>query len=260
MNWELVEKVTGMIQNVTVIITVIVGAVWGYFKFVRFRTLKPRLEFSFDWLSSGGDGKEYIGVLALRLSNKGNTKVELRKNSEHRCILKYGIIPAAQTTEDLSIISLSDDQLQHCGRVFSAHKWIEPNETIDDVRVLHIRNEGARAIQFEVMIFDAHKHKWSASTAFPLTRDHPIASSQSEDEQDDSEDWKIDKEILGSRISDAKRLLSSLQEKDGRRGPLEKIIQEAELLLNRLEKDEITKTDFSENASKLIKKFSVYIS
>jgi len=49
MFWEIAEQITGTIQNAIAAISLVTGGLWGYYRFARFRTLKPRLEFSFDW-------------------------------------------------------------------------------------------------------------------------------------------------------------------------------------------------------------------
>jgi hypothetical protein len=72
-----------------------------------------------------------VAILTVRLRNPGNTKVDLRrKKDKHRCFLKYALITAAPVDDALSLISLPVDELEHLDTVFSAHKWIEPGETM----------------------------------------------------------------------------------------------------------------------------------
>ena len=231
MFWETANQVTSSIQNIITVIAICVGAVWGYFRFVRFRTLKPRLEFSFDWSNTPHEKVGYVVILTLRLSNKGNSKVDLRKDNRDMCLLKYATRKAMNTSNDLSIISAPCNKLKHLGRIFREHKWIEPGETIDDVRVFNIKERDIMAVQFEVRIYGTKK--WSSSVAFPLTDSHITDNSLSEDEQDEYEELEAAEELLRSRIAEAKLAIPiptgrlSDQEKE-----LADIMKESESLLD----------------------------
>ncbi len=227
MNWELANQISGTIQNVAAAIAVIGGAAWGYFRFIRFRTLKPRLDFSFHWSCSEGEGPRSVGIVTIKLSNRGNTKIDLRKDQRPRCFLKYALLTDGVADEELSLLSLPSERLEHLDVAFAAHKWIEPGETIDDVKALYIQKAGVVAVQFEVVIFGPQK--WSASAAFPLVR---TESSMSEDEQDTYEEWQAAKEELKSSLTRAKRTLSRRSGDD--KAGLEGVIEEAASLLTRL--------------------------
>ena len=53
---------------------------WAFFHFVRFRTLKKRVEFSFDWKASPTEGSSIVGILTVKLKNTCNTEIEIRKD------------------------------------------------------------------------------------------------------------------------------------------------------------------------------------
>lgn len=181
--WPLPEQTAKIVQSTIAALAIIVGGLWACFKFVRFRTLKPRLEFSFD-CSHSSDGKTgQIAILTLRLSNKGSTKVDLRKDGNPRCFLFYGLISAASTGDSLSVVNLPTRMLSPLGNVFVAHKWIEPGETINDITILHIQEKSVIAVQFELQVYGIQK--WSASAAFPLALPQGHNGMKSEDEQDD---------------------------------------------------------------------------
>jgi hypothetical protein len=229
MNWELAKTISATIQSVAAAAAVIGGAVWGYFRFVRFRTLKPRLEFSFDWSCADDGETKSVAILTLRLRNPGNAKVDLRREKdEPRCFLKYALITADLAHDALSLISLPVDELEHLDTVFLAHKWIEPSEAIDDVKILHIQRQGVLAAQFEVVIYGAQK--WSASAAFPLLGAN--MSSKSEDEQDQYQETEAVKEGLKNSLARARRALKHLAGDD--KTTLEGIIQETASLLGSL--------------------------
>jgi hypothetical protein len=161
MNWQLADQIAGTLQNLAATVAISVSTVWGYFRFIRFRTLKPRLEFAFDWNGAENRETKALGILTIKLSNRGATKVNLRKAHKHRCFLKYALLKAERTDEELSILSLPSERLEELAKVFVAHKWIEPGETIDDVKALYLQAPNALAVQFEVVLFGAQNGRRS---------------------------------------------------------------------------------------------------
>jgi hypothetical protein len=207
MTWEFAEQIAKIFQSVSAGLAIVVGGIWGYFKFVRFRTLKPRLEFAFDFNHARARGAAGVAVLTLKLRNIGNTKVELREDGRPRCHLSYGLLTAdAGSSDRFSLVSLPTRLLSPLGNVFVQHKWIEPSETIDDVKVFFIRDDSARAVQFELEIYGIHR--WSAAVAFPLAPGQLESEATSEDEQDDYEAWEAARKGLQNSLVDAERALS----------------------------------------------------
>jgi len=113
--WEFTEKFLGAIHYFVATAALLAGGIWAYFKFVRYRTLKPRLEFSFDWTLLDQEYSYLLAILRLKLANMGQTKIALRKKNRHRCFLKYALITEALS---LSATNLSS----HCSSAkASAH-------------------------------------------------------------------------------------------------------------------------------------------
>jgi hypothetical protein len=199
-----------------------------------------------------------LGILTLKLTNKGNTRIDLREKGKEGgglCILRYALLEAGKSESPVSIISVTEeDELDDLGGVFLAHKWIEPSETIDDVRAIHIRDldfdKDPLAVQFEILVYG--KKKWTASAAFPLAgttaqvelvKDAIQAfqppgfgvrgSATSEDEQDDYTEVEKIRLLLRGRIYEGNSILSK-----GRAGvkkeALTLTIQEAHTLLPQL--------------------------
>ena len=223
--WEFTEKFLGAIHYFVATAALLAGGIWAYFKFVRYRTLKPRLEFSFDWELLDQDYSCLLAILRLKLANMGQTKIALRKKNRHRCFLKYALITEALSLsqQPISLLTVPAQRLQHIDTVFAAHGWIEPGETIDDVKVLTIEKKKLLAVQFEVLAFGARK--WSASAAFPLIGSSVGDSCDSEDEQDEYEEAEAIEEGLRSVLARARRL------SEVERLPLEDLIHEIEALL-----------------------------
>ena len=231
-DWELIKNIATILQSVLASIALIVGGVWGYYRFIRFRTFKPQLDFLFDFKHFLDGQGNHIGILELKLSNKGNTQIELRKNKSNVCFLKYGLIEAAGATEGVVVISKSSKQLDYIDEVFIAHKWIEPNETIDDVKVIRIPNGNSIALQIEVEILGTQK--WSSITAFPLIGSITASKFISEDEQDNITDTErvIAKLKTKLALSKATSMLSKLPE--NKKEELGALVAMAESLLNKL--------------------------
>jgi len=225
MTWETAQDVSATIQHVVASAAVMAGAIWAYFKFVRFRTLKPRLEFAFAWSGLDEDESTGLGVLTVKLTNRGQTKVALRVRNEVSAFLRYSLIGRDHAVEPVSVVSFPSTYLEDLDIVFAEHAWIEPGECIDDVKVLRIDKTGQAAIQFEVAVFGPTKIVWCAPAAFTLIGPLTPQSSTSEDEQDQYEEQELVERGLRNVLQRAKR---SRQAGEGR---LSTLIEEIEKLL-----------------------------
>ncbi|HUU17881.1 MAG TPA: hypothetical protein VMW72_12075 [Sedimentisphaerales bacterium] len=216
MNWGQAKNVITTTQSLVTSIALIIGAIWAYYRFIRFRTLKPRMEFSFDFNRFSSDHDSSVAIVKFKVCNKGNTKVDLRNDMKHRCFLKYGLIETNGSVKRVSIISKSSKQLKYIDKVFIAHGWIEPNETLDDVKIINVPTKKNTVIQLELEIFGQykwifreHKTKWSASTAFPLISDVTTSSFTSEDEQDEYEETEWVIAAMETNMNRAEAMLES---------------------------------------------------
>jgi hypothetical protein len=200
------------LQKAVAVAAVLVGGAWAYFRFVRFRTLKKRVEFNFDWATAILEQGRVAGVLTVKLTNKGNTQIELRKDQHYRCPLTCSLIPNRPQSEPWIPVTLYPDDLSPTGFIFKAHKRIEPGETIDDVAVLSLDASSSIAIQFnaEVLTLNARGGREqiaSSMIAFPLGPTPMRATACSEDEQDDYDETKELREILRGWIGEARNLI-----------------------------------------------------
>jgi hypothetical protein len=241
------DEFIDIVQKGVATLALLVAGYWAFFRFIRFRTLKPRVEFRFEWSGPLACEAGRVGILALKMSNKGNTKIELRKDGTNLCMLKYALLKAKPGTEPMAVISRPAKELKHLGQVFAAHKSIEPGDTIDDVRTVLIRDLNCLAAQFEIRVYGANK--WTASAAFPLARLAPRASSTSEDEEDKYSQCEKLRDLLGSRKFEAEDIVS-----DGRAGEDEKAlldtIERAMKVTSKLSAD--AKDDVLKEAKKLL--------
>lgn len=204
MDWKTSHEIAGTFQNVIASAAVIIGALWAYFRFVRFRTLRPRLEFNFECSRSNIDDSHGLLILTVKLTNRGQTKVGLRKGTLPRCFLKYALIPESDPDAAVALLTIPPNRLEHLDIAFKPHGWIEPGETIDDVKVLKIRTSRLLAVQVELLVFGVQK--WSASAAFPLIGGPASSSFKSEDEQDAYEEAEALREQLRNVVARIGRL------------------------------------------------------
>ena len=251
MDWETANWVASSVQGGITALAVVAGGAWAYYRFVRFRTLRPRLSFSFGWRLDVADGSPPLGVLTLKLRNTGNTKVHLKDEGRHRCFLKYGLIRSWTTCSEVSLASLPASKLEHLDAVFLEHSWIEPSETIDDVRVIRMPSSEVRAVQFQTLLF-ASRLKWSATAAFPVSTSPSHDQHVSEDFQAPYEQAEAIGEELASLVVRADRALSEAPEEEGAR--LKELIERAETAYAALFADNITKAQIKEGtvASRLL--------
>lgn len=234
---EKAHQISGTIHDVIESAAVIIGGVWAYFRFVRFRTLRPRLEFSFDWSRSDMDGSRSVAILSAKLANKGQTKVQLRHDNSPRCFLKYALIPESHSAGAVSLLNIPPSGLEHIDAVFVPHRWIEPGETIDDVKLLNIDRTRLLGIQFELVLFGLKK--WSAVAAFPLIGEAGSQSAKSEDEQDEYEEFDALREGLRNLLVRIQRLKDQNLEK-------------LEIQIDALLKSSVMRESFMSQAKRLI--------
>lgn len=199
MDWNVAEQISGTLQHGIGSIAIVIGGAWAYFRFARFRTLHPRVEFYFECNRTDVDTSHVLVILTLRLTNRGQTRVQLRKREHSRCFLKYALIANIDSAYQLAPLTVSSKELEHLDSCFELHRWVEPGETIDDVKVLKVNKSGMLALQIELVVFGLKK--WSASAAFPLIGQVEKSSFKSEDEQDEYEEAEALREGLRSILA-----------------------------------------------------------
>jgi hypothetical protein len=126
------------------------------------------------------------------------------------------------------VVSKPSKELKYIDQAFIAHKWIEPSETIDDVKLIQVPAGDAVAMQLELEVFGIMQ--WSSSTAFPLNSVASPPIFDSEDEQDEIDPAKEALAHIETGLIRA-RAISAPQ---GGRVELELFIRQAESLRSQL--------------------------
>lgn len=111
-------------------LAVLVGASWAYFKFVKGRTFRPRLEVqvSARWLVVDASDRIHVQIV---LKNIGASKVTLRQQGTGLSVSGLAEAqPVAPTTASWVCFRIFE--------IFLDHAWIEPGETIADDLLLSL--------------------------------------------------------------------------------------------------------------------------
>jgi hypothetical protein len=204
MEWDTIAKITEAGDHVVTAVALVVGAFWAYFRFVRFRTLKPRVKFTFEWTRSDVNSVRSLLILTLKLENKGRARVVLRKDKDPACFLKYALIKESGVPVNFALVNVPAGRLKHLDTVFDPHRWIEPGETIDDVKLVEVDRSGLLGIQLEVVVFGAKKY--TAPAAISLVGMPAQSCSDSEDEQDDYTELQKLNQQLENALEKLRRL------------------------------------------------------
>lgn len=121
-----------VIGTVVTAAAVIVGAVWAYFKFVRGRTFRPRLEVGLFGQWRTVQDKEALHA-RVTVKNIGASKVDLLQ--EGTALAVYQLKP--MESSEPSAWGWDDDAYT-AYEILKDHQWIEPGETVSEDLLLHV--------------------------------------------------------------------------------------------------------------------------
>lgn len=143
---DLTKDVVGVIKDLMTIVAVLVGGAWAYFNFFKGRIYRPRLESGVTGKFVAKDGKTYLSITA-HLKNVGLSDVQIKDDGTALVILLYQSAAGAENM-------VRDVQRESVGAfsVFNAHHWIEPNELIQDHRLIALPNSDWVAVRVELRV------------------------------------------------------------------------------------------------------------
>lgn len=124
-----VKEVFSIVESAATIIAVVVGGVWVYFKFVKDRVYRPRLDLSVD-AGTLAVGKATCMVCRLSVTNIGTSKVRLVQKGS-------GLRLSSDTTRSADF----EEPNWNSHGVFETlvnHRWFESGETIHDEVVVFL--------------------------------------------------------------------------------------------------------------------------
>jgi hypothetical protein len=127
---ENVKAFFDIVSSAATVAAVIAGGLFAYFKFIKGRTFRPRLEVTMagQWRDVGGHPLLHARV---RVKNIGASDVTLLQNGTglnvSRLVHRLPRPPAAMSWERLRVFT-----------IFEEHQWIEPGETISDDLLINV--------------------------------------------------------------------------------------------------------------------------
>jgi hypothetical protein len=150
------KEVLAMLESCLKIAAIIVGSIWAYYKVIRGRLYKPRLEFSIAGKRIAHEGRAYISV-ALSLKNVGNSKVIIDPEKSGLRIytcehFENVVAPDVVEWTRLSTLAIFEER----------SGWIETNEAFQNQLLVSVPPE-AIAIKLSARLV-ASKFEWWAET------------------------------------------------------------------------------------------------
>lgn len=147
-----VATVVEIIGGLATVLAIVVGGIWAYFKFVKGRTFRPRLEVGIlgEWREIDGT---HLLQTTVSVKNIGASQVELLQRGTGLRISRIADSASGQVAlawEDGPVIAILED-----------HAWIEPGETISDDALVRLRVTRPEPVRMDVRLV----WKWHGGTA-----------------------------------------------------------------------------------------------
>jgi hypothetical protein len=129
---------------------IVVGGVFTYYKFLKDRIYRPRLDLQID-----SDrirlGDRHFLVCRLSVENKGATKLSLMHDGI-ALIVRSGTVDP----RPLRMVRWSDIEDSAVVDAYAAHDWIESAETIRDSAMVSVDSDDSQAYRVELRIVVQH--------------------------------------------------------------------------------------------------------
>ncbi len=153
--------VVGGVQSIFTIAAIIVGGLWGYFKFFHGRTFKERLEVSVGASQAKSEGVAFLDV-TIMVRNVGLSKVPLVDEGAGLRVLAC-VDWVAQSVETAA---LAEWEWVATESIMRDHDWIEPGETVTDNLVFKLPAQLIGPMRLELVVA-SKTLMWVASTVSP---------------------------------------------------------------------------------------------
>lgn len=139
-----IKTVVDILGTIATAIALVVGGLWGYFRFVKGRTYRPRLEVNMSGQWRTIDSKPVLHA-RITVKNIGASVVSLlQKGTGLRASVlatKQESAPAALSWTNLRVFE-----------VFGEHEWIEPGEMVSDEVLLDLGLSAPAPVMFEARL------------------------------------------------------------------------------------------------------------
>ena len=139
-----VKDVAEIVQALVTAAGITVGAIAAYYKFVKDRVYRPRVNLSLDCNAAEVAGRRVL-ICRAAATSMGGTK--LRLDGGPTALLVH---PGVVSADPHKVVAW--DKIIAVAAVFNDHIWIESGETIKDVAVLTLPDDGAAVYQVELLV------------------------------------------------------------------------------------------------------------
>ncbi len=136
-----IQSVVGIVGTVVTAVALAVGGLWAYFKFVKGRTYRPRLEVEMSGQWRQLDGMDLLHA-RVTVRNIGNSAVTLLQRGTG---LRVSVPAADQGTAPVAVAWT----VLHVFEILGEHEWIEPGETVSDDVLLNLGIPEPVPVRFE---------------------------------------------------------------------------------------------------------------
>jgi hypothetical protein len=137
------DKIFDIFSKLLTMIALVLGAIVAYFKFVKGRIYRPRIEPAITGKFAEVNGISFV-LIEIILKNVGTSKISLDQSSGLDICLdeirKLPVNPAERLP-----IETAEWQEPKSFKVFQDHKWIESGETIREEKMFAISPDVAAA-------------------------------------------------------------------------------------------------------------------
>jgi hypothetical protein len=166
-----VTDISQPVQQITQTAAIVLGAAWGYAKFVRGRTFRPRgkldVEATLDHLRSD----PYL-IVSVSMKNEGLGRIRLARDMS---LIRVDALPSHEWTPGANARWHEDKPIMITA-IFHKHEWIEPGELIADQVLLPLPREKPPAVAYQVRAWVRVPRRgrktgiaWSANAVIPMT-------------------------------------------------------------------------------------------
>lgn len=138
------KNLADLVGAIVTPVAVVAGGTWAYFKFVKGRTFRPRLEVGLfgQWRLVNG---QHLLQARIKVKNIGASKVTLIQKGSG---LRVSMLADVQRTPPCVVAW----QALRVFETLREHEWIEPGETVSDDLLLDVGVPPAQVVLFEARL------------------------------------------------------------------------------------------------------------
>lgn len=163
---QLAVSIADVIYHLVAAVALIVGGGWAYFKFIRGRSLKPRLSIEVSGRLVSDGGKLRL-VARAQAQNVGLREVALSDEATSLSIYSYGV----DSERGGEMARLASWRWIDSWPVFESRARIEPDEPIEEQLLIELPAGGLAALRLEFVAQSPSEHVWETSEVVVLRSD-----------------------------------------------------------------------------------------